>query len=137
MTYLNTPLARFFVASITLHLIFLLLIWQQPSNRAITPDTIAVSLLPAQPEENKTTPSPAPTVAPRRPSKAPDQPEESKTTPSPAPRVAPSRPSKAPAQVAKKNSPVLREKPVRKNTTPQKIKPDRTAIPREVPEEKA
>jgi len=112
VAHLNTPLVRFFVASVTLHLIFLLLLWQQPSNRAITPDTIAVSLLPTQPEENKTTPSPAPSVAPRRP-------------------------STAPAQIAKKNSPVLREKPVRKNTTRQKINPDRTAIPREAPEEKA
>lgn len=111
VAYLNTPVVRFFVASITLHLLFLMLLWQQPSNRAMTPETIAVSLLPAEPEENKTTPAPAPSVAPRRP-------------------------SKGPAQIARKNSPLLREKPVRNNTTPQKIKPDRTAIRREIPEEK-
>ena len=114
VAYLNTPLVRFFVASITLHLVFLLLLRQQPSNRARTPETIAVSLLPAQPEESKTTPPSAP----------------------PTPKEAPRRPSKAPAQVAKKNSPVLREKTVQRKTSPQKVKPDKAAIPREIPQEK-
>jgi protein TonB len=105
VAYLNTPLLRFFVASLTIHVI-LLLLWQQPVNRTISPETIAVSLLPPQPEE-------------------------SQTKPSPAPRATPRRPSKAPVQVAKKNAPLLREKPVREKTAR-----DKTASPLESPEEK-
>jgi periplasmic protein TonB len=82
---LNTPLVRFFVASLTLHL-FLLLVWGRPSIRTRPQESIAVSLLPPPP------------------------PEESQTKPSPAPSEAPRRPSKAPVKIAKKNSPPLREK---------------------------
>jgi periplasmic protein TonB len=82
---LNTPLVRFFVASLTLHL-FLLLVWGRPSIRTRPQESIAVSLLPPPP------------------------PEESQTKPSPAPSEPPRRPSKAPVKIAKKNSPPLREK---------------------------
>jgi protein TonB len=82
---LNTPLVRFFVASLILHLL-LLLLWGKPSIRARPQESIPVSLLP-----------PAPPA------------EESQTKPSPAPREAPRRPSKAPVKIAKKNSPPLRE----------------------------
>jgi periplasmic protein TonB len=82
---LNTPLVRFFVASLTLHL-FLLLVWGRPSIRTRPQESIAVSLLPPPP------------------------PEESQTKPSPAPSEAPRRPSKAPVKIANKNSPPLREK---------------------------
>ena len=85
MASLNTPLVRFFVASLTLHL-FLLLVWGRPSIRTRPQESIAVSLLPPPP------------------------PEESQTKPSPAPSEAPRRPSKAPVKIAKKNSPPLREK---------------------------
>lgn len=85
MASLNTPLVRFFVASLTLHL-FLLLVWGRPSIRTRPQESIAVSLLPPPP------------------------PEESQTNPSPAPSEAPRRPSKAPVKIAKKNSPPLREK---------------------------
>ncbi|MET0642988.1 MAG: energy transducer TonB [Candidatus Binatia bacterium] len=85
MASLNTPLVRFFVASLTLHL-FLLLVWGRPSIRTSPQESIAVSLLPPPP------------------------PEESQTKPSPAPSEAPRRPSKAPVKIAKKNSPPLREK---------------------------
>ena len=85
MASLNTPLVRFFVASLTLHL-FLLLVWGSPSIRTRPQESIAVSLLPPPP------------------------PEESQTKPSPAPSEAPRRPSKAPVKIAKKNSPPLREK---------------------------
>jgi len=82
---LNTPLVRFFVASLTLHL-FLLLVWARPSIPTRPQESIAVSLLPPPP------------------------PEESQTKPSPAPSEAPRRPSKAPVKIANKNSPPLREK---------------------------
>jgi protein TonB len=83
---LNTPLLRFFAASLTLHLL-LLLLWGKPSIRARPQESIAVSLLPPPP------------------------PEESRTKPLPGPREAPRRPSKAPpAKIAKQNSPLLREK---------------------------
>lgn len=85
MGSLNTPLVRFFVASLTLHLL-LLLLWGKPSIRARPQEPIPVSLLP-----------PPPPV------------EESPTRPSPAPREAPRRPSKAPVKIAKKNTPPLRE----------------------------
>ncbi len=85
MASLNTPLVRFFVASLTLHL-FLLLVWGRPSIRTRPQESIPVSILPSPP------------------------PEESQTKPSPAPSEAPRRPSKAPVKVAKKNSPPLREK---------------------------
>ena len=85
MASLNTPLVRFFVASLTLHL-FLLLVWGRPSIRTRPQESIAVSLLPPPP------------------------PEESQTKPSPAPSEAPRRPSKAPVKIANKNSPPLREK---------------------------
>ena len=85
MASLNTPLVRFFVASLTLHL-FLLLVWGRPSIRTRPQESIAVSLLPPPP------------------------PEESQTKPSPAPSEPPRRPSKAPVKIAKKNSPPLREK---------------------------
>lgn len=85
MASLNTPLVRFFVASLTLHL-FLLLVWGRPSIRTRPQESIAVSLLPPPP------------------------PEESQTKPSPAPSEAPRRPSKAPVKIAKNNSPPLREK---------------------------
>ena len=85
MASLNTPLVRFFVASLTLHL-FLLLVWGRPSIRTRPQESIAVSLLPPPP------------------------PEESQTKPSPAPSEAPRRPSKVPVKIANKNSPPLREK---------------------------
>jgi protein TonB len=83
---LNTPLLRFFVASLALHLL-VVLPWAKPSIRhRPPPETIAVSLLPPPP------------------------PAESKSPSAPTPTKAPSRPSKAPVKIAKKASPPLREK---------------------------
>ncbi len=111
MASLNTPLVRFFVASLTLHLL-LLLLWGKPSIRARPQESIPVSLL-----------APPPPV------------EESPTRPSPAPREAPSRPSKAPVKIAKKNTPPLREntpipkeKPAVAREIPELKEPTREAV---------
>lgn len=100
MAYLNTPLLRFFTASLALHCL-LLLLWSRPSIRARPQETIPVSLLPPPP------------------------PEESRSTPAPAPREAPRRPSKAPAKIAKQNSPVLREKNIPAKELPAQKEPIR------------
>ncbi|HEX9270692.1 MAG TPA: hypothetical protein VGA01_00615, partial [Candidatus Binatia bacterium] len=100
MVSLNTPLLRFFAASLTLHLL-LLLLWGKPSTRARPQESIPVSLLPPSP------------------------PEESRGKPAPAPREAPRQPLKAPpAKIAKKNSPLLREQttiPKEKAVAPQEL----------------
>jgi periplasmic protein TonB len=99
VTYLNTPLLRFFTASLAMHLC-LLLLWAKPSIRVRHQESIAVSLLPPPP------------------------PEESRSEPSPAPREAPRRPSKAPAKIAKKNSPLIPEKtaiPKEQSATPREL----------------
>jgi len=97
---LNSPLLRFFVASLSLHFL-LLLLWGKPSTRARPQESIAVSLLPPPP------------------------PEESRSKPAPAPREAPRRPLKAPpAKIAKKDSPPLRETsaiPKEKAVAPQEL----------------
>lgn len=86
MVPLNSPLLRFFVASLSLHLL-LLLLWGKPPIRARPQEPIAVSLLPPPPpEEARSEPTPAPGQTPRRPLKTP------------------------PGKIAKQNSPVLREK---------------------------
>jgi protein TonB len=99
VAYLNTPLLRFFTASLAMHLC-LLLLWAKPSIRVRPQESIAVSLLPPPP------------------------PEESRSKPSPAPRDAPRRPSKAPAKIAKKNSPLIPEKtaiPKEQSATPREL----------------
>jgi periplasmic protein TonB len=99
VAYLNTQLLRFFAASLAMHLC-LLLLWAKPSIRVRSQEPIAVSLLPPPP------------------------PEESRSKPSPAPRDAPHRPSKVPAKIAKKNSPLVPEKPAilkEKSTTPREL----------------
>ena len=85
MADLNTPLLRFFVASLALHLLVVLPL-AKPSIRHKPPETIAVSLLPPPP------------------------PAESQSPSAPAPTKAARRPSKAPVKIAKKTSPPLREK---------------------------
>lgn len=104
MAELNTPLLRFFVASLALHLLAALP-WAKPSLRHRPPDPIAVSLLP---------PSPPPAES------------ESPSPSSPAPTKAPHRPSKAPVKIAKKDSPLLRERAAG-------VPKERTAAPREIP----
>jgi len=102
---LNTPLLRFFAASLSLHLL-LLLLWGKPSIRARPQESIAVSLLPPPPP-----------------------PEESRSTPLPGPKEAPRRPSKtSPAKIAKKDSPLLREKTAtlkEKTVAPQELPPQK------------
>ena len=101
MASLNSPLLRFFVASLSLHLL-LLLLWGKPSTRVRPQESIAVSLLPPPPPE-----------------------ESSRAKPAPAPREAPRRPLKAPpAKIAKKDSPPLRERsaiPKEKAVAPQEL----------------
>ena len=96
----NTPLLRFFVASLSLHFL-LLLLWGKPSMHTRPQEPIAVSLLPPPPsEETKGEPSPAPRDAPRRPLKAP------------------------PGKIAKKNSPLSRENtalPKQKTVAPEEL----------------
>jgi periplasmic protein TonB len=101
VAYLNTPLLRFFIASLALHFL-LLLPWTKPSIRNKTEEAIAVSLLP---------PPPPPAESPS----------------SPAPKQAPRRPSRAPVKVAKKNSPVIRERAAA---------PKQSAVTREIPAQK-
>ena len=82
----NSPLLRFFFASLSLHLL-LLFLWGKPPIRARPQEPIAVSLLPPPPsEEARRDPAPAPRQTPRRPSNAP------------------------PGKIAKQNSPVPRGK---------------------------
>jgi periplasmic protein TonB len=102
VAYLSTPLLRFFAASLAIHLL-LLLLWAKPPIRAKAQEAISVSLLPAQPlEESRSKPvAPAPREAPRRPLKAP------------------------PAKIAKKDSPLLREKTA--------IQKENTVTPKEPP----
>ena len=101
MASLNTPLLRFFAASLTLHLL-LLLLWGKPSIACQTPRIH------------------------RRFSASPHHRQrKAETKPAPAPREAPRRPLKAPpAKIAKKNSPPLREKtaiPKEKAVAPQEL----------------
>ena len=113
MVPLNSPLLRFFVASLSLHLL-LLLLWGKPPIRARPQEPIAVSLLPPPPPEEATSePTPAPRQTPRRPLKTP------------------------PGKIAKQNSPVLRERPaipkeksiVRQELAPLKEPPREEARP--------
>ncbi|HSE89403.1 MAG TPA: energy transducer TonB [Candidatus Binatia bacterium] len=111
MAYLNTPLLRFFTASLAMHLC-LLLLWAKPSIRVRPQESISVSLLPPPP------------------------PEESKSKPSPAPRDAPRRPSKAPAKIAKKNSPLIPEKtaiPIEKSVIPRELPAQKEPTREEAP----
>ena len=100
MASLNTPFLRFFVASLTLHLL-LLLLWGKPPLRARPQELIAVSLLPPIPkEEPRGKPTPAPQEASRRPSKTP------------------------PGKIAKKNSPPRRDStdlPKQRTPAPQQL----------------
>jgi protein TonB len=93
----NSPLARFFAASVVLHVFaFMLIAWPKTMFTSVPQESIKVSLLPERslPEPPKALETPAPRA------KAPPAAKE------PAPR----RASKAPAIVAKENSPATAEK---------------------------
>jgi protein TonB len=108
VTYPNTPLLRFFAASLALHLL-LLLLWAKPPNHATRQEPITVSLLPPQ--------------------------EDNRTAPAPSPKVAPRRPSKAPVRIAKKNSPPQKEIAAPKEKTA--VSKEKTVPPREIPVKEA
>jgi periplasmic protein TonB len=103
VAYLNNSLLRWFAASLALHFL-LLLPWAKPSIRKKIEEPIAVSLLP------------------------PASPPAESPSPPAAPKEAPRRPSRAPVKVAKKNSPVIRE---RAGAPKQK-----TVVAREIPAQK-
>lgn len=106
--YLSAPITRFFAISLAIHLLFLLL-WPNPRVQTKPQDMISVSFLPA-PRESPAKPAPAPKKTPRKPNPVPKQ---------------PTRPSRAPAIIAKKNSPILEERP----PAPQAPTPQREAKP--------
>jgi protein TonB len=84
--YVNTPLARFFAASLAIHLAFLLL-WPRPAVRSLPEEAMSVSFIPAPQEKPK---------------------EKMAAPVKQAPRAAPTRPSRSPAIIAKKNSPEVK-----------------------------
>jgi protein TonB len=93
----NSPLARFFAASVALHIFaFMLVAWPRTMFTSVPQESIKVSLLPEQslPEPPKAREAPAPQTKPRPAAKKP----------------APRRASKVPAIVAKKDSPATAEK---------------------------
>jgi len=86
VAYFDHALPRFFVASLLLHLL-LLILWPKTALRSPTQVPIQVELLPSA--------------------------EEARTNkPIAIPKQAPTQPSKAPAIVAKKSSPILQERPI-------------------------
>jgi protein TonB len=87
----DKPLARFFVLSLAVHLLVVLL-WSKPRHSPVRQETIPVSLLPGPQPESKS-------------------PEQSTTKPIRRAREAPRRASRAPAIIAKHDSPVLKESP--------------------------
>ncbi len=94
---INNPLARFFAASLALHVLaFLLFAWPRPRLTSAPQDSIKVSLLPEPSLPDRLKPLEAPELR-AKPRSAPREP-------------APKRASKAPVIVAKKNSPVSAEK---------------------------
>jgi protein TonB len=109
----NSPLARFFAASLVLHLLaFMLFAWPRPKFTSAPQDSIKVSLLPEQPlpEPLKAQETPAPGAKPPPAAKA----------------LAPRRASRAPAIVARKNSPASAEK-----HSAESVRPNPQSTPRE------
>jgi protein TonB len=99
-------------------LLFILL-WPNPQKRINPQDIIAVSFLP-MPRETPVKPVPPPKKAPRKRI--------------PRPKQVATRPSRAPAIVAKKNSPVLQERPApsQGRTLPREVKREASKAPQEV-----
>lgn len=121
----NSPLTRFFVASLALHVLtFLLFAWPKPKVTLPPQDSIKVSLLP-EPSLPEQQPQPLENPQPRaKPLPRPKEP-------------APTRASKTPAIVAKKNSPASAEsrsaKSVKANSQSMPRQTSATEIGREDP----
>lgn len=125
MASLNTPFLRFFVASLSLHLL-LLLLWGNPPMRARPQEAIAVSLLPPTPlEEPRGNPAPAPREASRGPSKTPPGKIAKKNSPPRRQSIpVPKQKAVAPQELASLKEPTRKE-PTREETPP----PRREQIP--------
>jgi periplasmic protein TonB len=109
----NSPLTRFFAASLALHILaFIMFAWPRPRLTSAPHDPIKVSLLPESPLAEQ--PQPLEDTQPRaKPLPRPKEP-------------APTRASKAPAIVAKKNSPTSAE-----SRSAKSVKSLSRSIPRE------
>jgi protein TonB len=98
VAHLDSSFLRFFAVSLAIHLV-LLLLWPKSSINRPASIPIPVALLPA-PEKLPDKPA----VTPRPPA--------AKKIPRGMPKEAPTRISQAPAIIAKKNSPILQDKPI-------------------------
>lgn len=97
MVDFNSPLTRFFAASVALHIFaFLLIAWPKIMFTSVPQESIKVSLLPERPLPE--------------PPKAPESPAPRSKPPPAAKEPAPRRAAKTPAVVAKKNSSAAVEK---------------------------
>jgi protein TonB len=116
--YLSAPITRFFAISLAIHLLFILL-WPNPQKRINPQDIISVSFLP-MPRKTLVKPVPPPKKAPRKPT--------------PVSKQVATRPSRTPVIVAKKNSPILEEKPAapQGRTPPREAKRQAATEPQEV-----
>src|SRR5205823_14875375 len=98
VAHLDSSFLRFFAVSLASHLVWLLL-WPKSSINRPASIPIPVALLPG-PEKLPDKPA----VTPRPPA--------AKKIPRGMPKEAPTRISQAPAIIAKKNSPILQDKPI-------------------------
>jgi periplasmic protein TonB len=121
VTHLDSSFLRFFALSLALHLV-LLLLWPKSSINRPASIPIPVALLPP------------PEKLPEKPAVTPQPP--AKKIPRGMPKEAPTRISQAPAIIAKKNSPILEDKPIapQEKSAPKETKRQEPAAQKEFEE---